>query len=131
MTYSDPISGMLVKIKNASLRRKEKVEVQASGIKEGIVKILKDYGYIKSYTIESQNNKHFIVITLRYIDDMPAIIQTKRLSKPSQRMYVQSKQLSKLKVVNELIIMSTPKGVLPLQKAIKENVGGEALCRIT
>ena len=55
MSMNDPISDMLTRVRNANSANHEKADVPSSRLKQEIVKILKDEGYIKNYRlIETQ-----------------------------------------------------------------------------
>ena len=54
----------------------------------------------------------------------------KRISKPSRRVYVKSKDIKTVLNGLGISILSTSKGVMTDKKARKENVGGEILCNI-
>ena len=67
---------------------------------------------------------------LKYYEGEPVIKDIKRVSKPGRRVY--SKADSIPKVLNGLgvAILSTSKGVMSDAEAIKNNLGGEIICRI-
>ncbi|HRU39945.1 MAG TPA: 30S ribosomal protein S8, partial [Candidatus Goldiibacteriota bacterium] len=53
----DPISDMLTAIRNANLKGKDYVDVPSSKIKQNIVKLLKEEGYIKGYRYIEDNKQ--------------------------------------------------------------------------
>jgi small subunit ribosomal protein S8 len=59
-----------------------------------------------------------------------AIIGLERVSKPSRRVYVKSKDIKPVLNGMGIAILSTSKGIMTDKKARKENVGGELLCNI-
>ena len=71
-----------------------------------------------------------IVVDLKYYEGQPVIKEIKRISKPGRRVY--SKATSIPKVLNGLgvAILSTSKGVMSDSEAIKNNLGGEIICRV-
>jgi len=86
MSMTDPIADMLTRIRNALMAGKEKVDVPASALKEGIARILRDEGYIINYRMIEDTKQGVIRITLKYADpDAPAIENLQRVSKPGRR----------------------------------------------
>jgi small subunit ribosomal protein S8 len=49
MGMTDPIADMLTRIRNASRARHQRVAVPWSRVKENIVKVLVEEGYVKEY----------------------------------------------------------------------------------
>jgi len=80
------------RIMNAVRVKHQEVVVPHSNLKEAILEIFKDQGYIKNYRVISDNNKKDIVIYLKYTETGESVIRgTERVSKPGRRIYVKSK----------------------------------------
>ena len=60
MSMYDPISDMLTRIRNAANAEHEKADVPSSRLKQEIVKILKDEGYVKNYRLLEDQKRPFI-----------------------------------------------------------------------
>ncbi len=126
----DPISDMLIALKNAQTVNKETVVVYYSKIKAEIVSVLEKNGYIKSSVIKGRRGGKIIEITLSYDENGEgAISNVERVSKLSRRLYVPVKKISRSKRKG-LVVMTTPKGVMTGEEALKMNVGGEVICRV-
>ena len=123
---SDPIADLLTRIRNAILRDKEIVSVPLSTIKEDIVRVLKDRGYIKGYEIKERD----IIISLKYKKGESVISGIERVSKPSLKVYASYRDIPK--VLNGLgfCILSTPEGVITDSEARRNKVGGEIICKV-
>jgi len=128
---SDPIANMLTQIRNGLKAKFNSVDIPVSKLKTELAKILKNEGFIKNYTY-IQNEKHGILrIYLKYSEDRKATIcGLKRISKPSRRVYVKSKDIKPVLNGLGISILSTSKGIVSDKTAKKENVGGEILCHI-
>lgn len=126
MLLSDPISDMLARIRNAQKALHKDVVVPASGMKESIVGILKEHGFIEDYIPEDQK----IRVVLKYSSSKGAISGSKKVSKPGLRVYVGVGDIPAVQNGLGIAILSTPKGVMEGQQAKAENVGGELLCEI-
>lgn len=108
------------------MRGKVTVSIPKSNIKEDIVKVLSDRGFIKSYEIVDND----IVVTLKYKKGENRISGIVRVSKPSLRKYSSYRSIPK--VLNGLgfYIISTPQGVISDKEAIEKKLGGELICKV-
>jgi len=128
---TDPISDLLCQIKNASSKFKEKVDVPASNLKEEIVKVLKEEGYISNYKRLDDKKQGILRIFLKYTQDKRAMItDIKRVSKPSIRIYKKSEKLPRVLRGIGIAIISTSRGLMTDAKAREEHLGGEVLCYV-
>ena len=57
MSFQDPISDMISRIKNAQLRGHDKVSFESSKLKKAICEVLLDEGFIKKTEIINDLNK--------------------------------------------------------------------------
>ncbi|MCS7281342.1 MAG: 30S ribosomal protein S8 [Desulfobacterota bacterium] len=132
MVMTDPIADMLTRMRNGIMARHEYVDVPYSNVKIGILKILKEEGYIKNYKVfVDENKKKVIKVYLGYDENGESVISgLKRISKPGRRIYVGAKEAQKLKNHVGFIILSTNKGIISDVEARKLNVGGEALLHV-
>ena len=125
----DQIANMLIAIKNGGLVKKTTVTVPHSIMKESIVALLKEEGYIKAFQVEGDVKKT-LVIVLEYKGAHPRIADVKRISKSSKRIYTGVKDISSVKYGHGLSVLSTSKGIMTDKLARKEMVGGEILFTI-
>jgi small subunit ribosomal protein S8 len=134
MTMQDPISDMLVRIRNAAMRKKKKVTLPHSKIKEAILNVMLAEGYITGLiALEPSIDANFkqIEVELKYYKGTTHVIQTmKRVSKPSLRVYQEKTNLPKVNQGLGIAIVTTSKGIMTAQKAKQEGVGGEVLVEI-
>ena len=73
MSMTDPIADLLTRIRNAQLARKSEVSVGSSRLKQAVLKVLKDEGYVADFRIASDGGKSTITIALKYFDGRPVI----------------------------------------------------------
>ena len=96
MTFVNaPIHDLLIRIKNAYLARRYRVDnVVHSKFKVQVLDLLKRFKFVKGYEITEDGTKKFITIDLNVTgtmsEDVPMI---KFYSKPSRRRYVSWKEL--------------------------------------
>ena len=129
---TDTISDVLTRIRNANMVKHQIVQIPSTKMSLAITKILKAEGYIEDFEKYSENNKNYLLISLKYTGKsrQPVICKLERVSKPGLRVYSSSKKLPK--VLNNLgiAIVSTSKGVMTNLKAKELGIGGEVLCYI-
>lgn len=124
---TDQIADLLVRIRNASQIKKSEIELPYSKMKEAILAILKEEGFVSDLKIFENKEHKYIRVTIAR-DRFPSHI--KQISKPGQRLYTRCKDMPKPLRGFGLIIVSTPKGVISGRKAAKLGVGGELICEV-
>jgi small subunit ribosomal protein S8 len=130
---TDPIADLLTRIRNASSVRHEEVKVPYSKIKEEIVKILGDEGFITGFSVGGVAGtvKKEMKVTLKYsCNDEPVIRGLERVSRPGLRVYVKHQKIPRVLNGLGVAILSTSKGIKSGETSRKENLGGEYLCRV-
>ena len=131
MMINDPLSDMIARMKNAAMRKRSKVLTPASRLRQRVLDVLQDEGYIRGYNLV-QNPGEFpqFEIELKYFDGQPVIAEITRVSKPGRRVYSSVETMPRVADGLGVTIISTPKGVMPDHLAREQNVGGEVLCRV-
>ncbi|MBF8254423.1 MAG: ribosomal protein S8 [Deltaproteobacteria bacterium] len=133
MSMTDPIADLLTRVRNAARARHQKVAVPWSRLKESIVKILIEEGYLKELkkVKAAQGGGDDLVIQLKFDrENRPIITGLKRVSSPGRRVYVGAKGLTPVRKGLGIHVLSTPKGILVDREAQKAKVGGELLCSV-
>ena len=133
---TDPIADMLTRIRNAVHARHQRVDVPASTFKVEIAKILEREGYIQSFKIvdeaeaEGQQTK-VIRLALKYGPRGENVITgLERVSRPGRRVYFGRNDVPRVMGGLGTSILTTSRGVMTGQDAVKAGVGGEVLCNI-
>jgi small subunit ribosomal protein S8 len=128
---TDPISDMLMRIKNALMARHKTVVVPGSKLKLEIARILKDEGFIEDYRVIEEKPQIKIEIVLKYDEKKrPVIAGIKRVSKPGRRIYRGYKELPRVLDGMGMAIISTSQGIMTDHEARKRRLGGEVICEI-
>ncbi|MDD5746709.1 MAG: 30S ribosomal protein S8 [Candidatus Omnitrophica bacterium] len=131
MSITDPIADMLTVIRNAQRANKEKVDVPASTIKEAIVEIIKERGYIENYRRIEDGKQAVLRVYLRYARSKdPMITGLKRISTPGRRVYVPKEKVPYVYGGTGMAVLSTSKGIMSDKDARLKKVGGEVICYI-
>lgn len=133
MSYVNaPVHDLLIRIKNAYMARRTAVDgVVYSKFKANILDLLKQYGFVKDFSIQGTDSKKEISIELKKVvnpvNDIPSV---KFYSRPSRPWYVGYKDLKSVAGGKGLGIISTNQGLLPAHVAKQKKLGGELIAEI-
>lgn len=131
MSMTDPVADMLTRIRNAQQAKKSDVTMPSSKVKLSIANVLKNEGYIATYSVSDIDGKSVLSIALKYFDGKPVISKIDRVSRPGLRVYKSAKDLPKVIGGLGVAIVSTSKGVMADRKARELGQGGEVLCSVS
>nr|YP_009650861.1 ribosomal protein S8 [Laguncularia racemosa]QCF40344.1 ribosomal protein S8 [Laguncularia racemosa]QKG03118.1 ribosomal protein S8 [Laguncularia racemosa]UIS00630.1 ribosomal protein S8 [Laguncularia racemosa]WOE91312.1 ribosomal protein S8 [Laguncularia racemosa] len=130
----DTIADIITSIRNADMNRKGTVRIASTNITENIVKILLREGFIENVRKHQENNKYFLVLTLRHRRNRKGtyrtILNLKRISKPGLRIYSNHQRIPRILGGMGIVILSTSRGIITDREARLEGIGGEILCYI-
>jgi len=131
MSYTDPISDMITRIRNAQLRGLSTVIIPDSKLRARILDVLKEEGYIGDYkkTSNEKSNK-FLTVNLKYNNGIPVIREISRVSKPGRRIYSKADSIPRIQNGLGIAIVSTSKGIMTDNDARSKKIGGEIICRV-
>jgi len=129
---NDTISDMLTRIRNANMVKHQIVQISSTKMSLAIAEILKEEGFIQDFENYTENEKKYLLISLKYLGKSrkPVISKMERVSKPGLRVYSSSKKLPKVLDDLGIAILSTSKGIMTNLKAKELGIGGEVLCYI-
>ncbi len=133
---TDPISDMLIRIKNAQMVSHDQVLMPFSKMKFAIANVLKSSGFIseverkKKASGKKKTEHEYLLLTLKYDEGMGAVQDVKIISKPSRRMYIKASEIRPVRSGHGIAVISTPKGIMSSKDAWKQKLGGEILCEV-
>jgi small subunit ribosomal protein S8 len=133
MGMTDPIADMLTRIRNASRARHEKVAIPWSRVKEAIIKVMIEEGYLRESkkVKDAHGAGEALLVQLKFDrENRPVIAGIKRVSSPSRRVYVGAQAVTPIRKGLGINILSTPKGIMVDREALKARVGGELICLV-
>ena len=125
----DPIADMFTRIRNAQTARLESVRMPSSKMKLSLCDVLKEEGYIKSFSVEG-DTKPEILVVLKYHEGRPVIEEIKRVSRPGLRIYKEADGIPKVRGGLGISIVTTDKGLMTDRAARVAGVGGEVVCTV-
>jgi len=127
---ADPISDMLLRIRNGLKAGLPAIELPGSRIKGEIARVMKAEGYITDFTM-TNTVPRVLSIELKYNDDAEAAIRgLRRESKPGLRKFCGVQDIPNVLGGMGTAILSTSGGVISGKEARKRKLGGELICTI-
>lgn len=131
MPVTDPIADMLTRIRNANTAYLPSTEIPSSKLKLEIARVLKEEGYIHGFESVEEAGHPRLRVFLKYAQGKQRVITgIKRISKPGLRVYAGRNELPRVLGGLGIAIVSTPKGIMTVKQARRDNVGGEVLAYV-
>ena len=127
---TDTIGDFLTAIRNASKANKSSIVLQWSRLREGVVRILSESGYVAGYRKTERDGLPVLEITLKYVAGVPAITSIERVSTPGRRVYAGYTSVPKVIGGMGVSILTTSRGVMTDAEARRQKVGGELLAKV-
>lgn len=128
---SDTISDFITVIRNAYRAHKDECIARYSKMHWSIATILKEEGFVRDVKeVQDQNGHKAIEITLKYVDDVPALTGIQRISTPGRRLYYSHDAIPRVLGGLGVAILTTSRGVMNDRSARRQKVGGEMVCSV-
>lgn len=127
---TDPIADLLTRIRNAAMVGKHEVRVPSSKLKKVVAEQLKKAKYLTDVKVEAGKPRDTLVITINKPGENHTFTELTRMSKPGRRVYVASADIPRVKSGRGIVLVSTSKGVITGQEAVKQRLGGELLLKV-
>ncbi len=130
-TTGDPISDLLNRLRNGMTAGHERVEMPASRLREDLLRVLAEEGYIASYRRVDEKGRPWLRVGLKYDPEgEPIVTGLERVSRPGRRVYAAAKEIPEVLGGLGISIVSTSKGIVTGKAARESRLGGEILCNI-
>ena len=128
---TDPIADMLARIRNAGTAQHAGLVCPSSKLKLAIARVLESSGFLANVRVEARAGRPALCCDIRYDErGEPLIAGIRRVSRPGRRVYVGSRDVTKVRNGLGVAVLSTSRGVLSDQDARSASVGGEVLCEV-
>jgi small subunit ribosomal protein S8 len=109
---------------------KNEIRVPASKLKKVVAEQLKKNNYLTDVKVEAGKPRDTLVVTINKPGENSVINEITRISKPGRRVYVSADEIPRVKSGRGLVLVSTSKGVITGQEAVKARLGGELLLKV-
>ena len=127
----DPITDLLNRLRNGMRAGHDRVDIPASRVKESLVKVLAEEGYVVSYRRVEEKGRPLLRVGLKYdADGEPIVNGLERISRPGRRVYAPANAIPEVLGGLGISIVSTSRGILTGRQAREARLGGEILCNV-
>ena len=127
----DPITDLLNRLRNAMRAGHDRADIPASRVKENLLKVLADEGYVASFRRVEEKGRPLLRVGLKYDPDGEPIVNGfERVSRPGRRVYAPAKEIPEVLGGLGISIVSTSRGILTGRQAREAKLGGEILCNV-
>lgn len=131
MFFNHPVSDLVSRIKNGYMAKKATISSPVSKLRENILHVLKEEGYILNYSkIKEEGVAEKFDIHLKYHYSAPVVNEISVVSKPGKRVYCNADKIPLVKNGLGAVILSTSQGVIADHDARNKKLGGEILLKI-
>ncbi|PIR21160.1 MAG: 30S ribosomal protein S8 [Deltaproteobacteria bacterium CG11_big_fil_rev_8_21_14_0_20_47_16] len=128
---TDSIADMLTRVRNANQAGHDTVQIPFSKIKENILKVLVDEGFLSDVQVAGEGTQKSLVAGLKYVGRRTRVMSgLARISTPGRRVYLGHEDLRVVRGGLGVTILSTSKGVMTDTQARQKHLGGEAICKV-
>ncbi len=131
MKTNDPLSDLFTALRNAMRAGHERVDVPASRVKEAVLKVLEEEGFIASFRKVQEEGRPVLRVGLKYDHEgEPIVSGLERVSRPGRRVYAKADAIPSVLGGLGVAIVSTSRGIVTDKKARQARLGGEVLCNV-
>ena len=127
---SDPIADLITRIRNAIAVGKNEIRVPTSKLKLAVAEKLQKIHYLEKVEIEEAQPRNILHIIINKAGENAAINEISKVSTPGRRIYAGVSEIPKVKSGRGTVLVSTSKGIMTGQEAVKNKLGGEVLVKV-
>ena len=127
---TDPVADLLTRIRNAIAIGKNEVRVPTSKLKFAVADKLQKINYLEKVEIEEAQPRGILHIVINNEGENARINEISKVSTPGRRIYTGVNEIPKVKSGRGTVLISTSKGIMTGQEAVKNKLGGEILVRV-
>ena len=127
---TDPVADLLTRIRNAIAIGKNEVRVPTSKLKFAVADKLQKTNYLEKVEVEDAKPRGILHIVINNEGENARINEIEKVSTPGRRIYAGVSEIPKVKSGRGTVLVSTSKGIMTGQEAIKNKLGGEVLVKV-
>ena len=127
---SDPVADLITRIRNAIAVGKTEIRVPTSKLKLAVAEKLQKINYIEKVELEEASPRSIIHIVINNEGENARINEISKVSKPGRRVYAGIEEIPRVKSGRGTVLISTSKGIMTGQEALKNKLGGEILVKV-
>ena len=127
---TDPVADLITRIRNAIAVGKTEVRVPTSKLKFAIAEKLQKTNYIEKVELEKAEPRSILHVVINKEGENARINEISKVSTPGRRFYAGVSEIPKVKSGRGTVLVSTSKGIMTGQEAVKNKLGGEILVKV-
>ncbi len=127
---SDPVADLITRIRNAIAVGKTEIRVPTSKLKYAVAEKLQKINYIEKVELEKAEPRDILHVVINKEGKNARINEISKVSTPGRRVYAGVEEIPKVKSGRGTVLVSTSKGIMTGQEAIKNKLGGEILVKV-
>ena len=127
---TDPVADMLTRIRNAIAVGKTEIRVPTSKLKFAVADKLQKINYLEKVEIEEAQPRGILHVVINKEGENARINEIDKVSTPGRRIYTGVNEIPKVKSGRGTVLISTSKGIMTGQEAVKNKLGGEILVKV-
>ncbi len=127
---TDPVADMLTRIRNAIAVGKTEIRVPTSKLKFAVADKLQKINYLEKVEIEEAQPRGILHVVINKDNEAARINEISKVSTPGRRVYAGVNEIPKVKSGRGTVLISTSKGIMTGQEAVKNKLGGEILVKV-
>ncbi len=127
---TDPVADLITRIRNAIAVGKTEIRVPTSKLKFAVAEKLQKTNYIETAELEKAEPRDILHIVINKEGENARINEISKVSTPGRRIYAGVAEIPRVKSGRGTVLVSTSKGIMTGQEAVKNKLGGEILVRV-
>ena len=127
---TDPVADLLTRIRNAIAVGKTEIRVPTSKLKFAVADKLQKINYLEKVEIEEAQPRGILHVVINKDNEAARINEISKVSTPGRRIYAGVNEIPKVKSGRGTVLISTSKGIMTGQEAVKNKLGGEILVKV-
>jgi small subunit ribosomal protein S8 len=121
---------LLTRIRNAISVGKTEIRVPTSKLKFAVADKLQKTNYLEKVEVEDAKPRGILHIVINNEGENARINELTKVSTPGRRIYAGVNEIPKVKSGRGTVLVSTSKGIMTGQEAVKNKLGGEILVKV-
>ena len=127
---TDPVADLITRIRNAIAVGKTEIRVPTSKLKFAVADKLQKTNYLAKVELEKAEPRGILHIVINDEGENARINEITKVSTPGRRIYAGVAEIPKIKSGRGTVLVSTSKGIMTGQEAVKNKLGGEILVKV-
>ena len=127
---TDPVADLITRIRNAIAVGKTEIRVPTSKLKFAVADKLQKTNYVEAVELEKAEPRDILHVVINKEGENARINEISKVSTPGRRIYAGVTEIPKVKSGRGTVLVSTSKGIMTGQEAVKNKLGGEILVKV-